>query len=62
MNNVAIIGPGAVGSTIAFDLRDASLNVKLLGRRNETLHYYSNNALDTKYQLDVCALMNTMKP
>ncbi|CRV26202.1 oxidoreductase [Staphylococcus saprophyticus] len=56
MNNVAIIGPGAVGSTIAFDLRDASLNVKLLGRRNETLHYYSNNALDTKYQLDVCAL------
>ncbi|MEJ7472430.1 oxidoreductase [Staphylococcus saprophyticus] len=55
MNNVAIIGPGAVGSTIAFDLRDASLNVKLLGRRNETLHYYSNNALDTKYQLDVCA-------
>ncbi|WP_306790282.1 2-dehydropantoate 2-reductase N-terminal domain-containing protein [Staphylococcus sp. GDX8P47P] len=32
MNNVAIIGPGAVGSTIAFDLRDASLNVQLLGR------------------------------
>ncbi|MDW4256038.1 oxidoreductase [Staphylococcus saprophyticus] len=56
MNNVAIIGPGAVGSTIAFDLRDASLNVQLLGRRNETLRYHSNNDLHPKYQLDVRAL------
>lgn len=56
MNNVAIIGPGAVGSTIAFDLRDASLNVQLLGRRNETLRYHSNNDLHPTYQLDVRAL------
>lgn len=56
MNNVAIIGPGAVGSTIAFDLRDASLNVQLLGRRNEMLRYHSNNDLHPTYQLDVRAL------
>lgn len=56
MNNVAIIGPGAVGSTIAFDLRDASLNVQLLGRRNERLRYHSNNDLHPTYQLDVRAL------
>ncbi|MDW4247887.1 oxidoreductase [Staphylococcus saprophyticus] len=56
MNNVAIIGPGAVGSTIAYDLRDASLNVQLLGRRNETLRYHSNNDLHPTYQLDVRAL------
>lgn len=56
MNNVAIIGPGAVGSTIAFDLRDASLNVQLFGRRNETLRYHSNNDLHPTYQLDVRAL------
>lgn len=56
MNNVAIIGPGAVGSTIAFDLRDASLNVQLLGRRNEMLRYHSNNDLHSTYQLDVRAL------
>ncbi|MDW4582052.1 oxidoreductase [Staphylococcus saprophyticus] len=56
MNNVAIIGPGAVGSTIAYDLRDASLNVQLLGRRNETLRYHSNIDLHPTYQLDVRAL------
>ena len=56
MEHFAIIGPGAVGSTIAYDLRDASLNVQLLGRRNETLRYHSNNDLHPTYQLDVRAL------
>lgn len=56
MNNIAIIGPGAVGSTLAFDLRDMPLNVQLLGRRSETLHYYSNNNIQQIHQLDVRSL------
>ncbi|PHK50028.1 oxidoreductase [Staphylococcus edaphicus] len=56
MHNVAIIGPGAVGSTIAFDLNNTPLEIRLLGRRTETLDYYANNDTNHPHQLNVLSL------
>ncbi|SCS63333.1 oxidoreductase [Staphylococcus caeli] len=56
MINIAVIGPGAVGSTIAFDLKYLNSNIQLLGRRAETLQFYTNGDTKTAYTLDVAPL------
>ncbi|PKI04629.1 oxidoreductase [Staphylococcus xylosus] len=56
MSNFAIIGPGAVGSTIAFDLQHNQPNLKLLGRRNQTLNFFVNGNSTESHQLTVTAL------
>jgi len=62
MINIAIIGPGAVGSTIAFDLKYLNSNIQLLGRRAETLQFYANGDTNTACTLDVVPLHTHRQP
>ena len=41
MLSVAIIGPGAVGSTIAYELQQSMSNATLIGKHAKTLTYYT---------------------
>ncbi|MGZ1848803.1 oxidoreductase [Staphylococcus argenteus] len=41
MLSVAIIGPGAVGSTIAYELQQSISNATLIGKHAKTLTYYT---------------------
>lgn len=61
MSNFAIIGPGAVGSTIAFDLQHNQPNLKLLGRRNQTLNFFVDGNSTEAHQLTVTALSDCDK-
>ena len=56
MSNFAIIGPGAVGSTIAYDLQHNQPNLKLLGRREQTLNFFVDGDSTNPHQLTVTAL------
>ncbi|MDH9160641.1 oxidoreductase [Staphylococcus succinus] len=56
MNNIAIIGPGAVGSTIAFDLYPKYKSLLLLGRQDYDLTYYANGNTKHPYTLTVSSL------
>lgn len=58
MTKFAVIGPGAVGSTIAFELQQYFQDVLLLGRQDSTLSYYPGNNLPM-HQLNVHALNQT---
>ncbi|MGO3048947.1 2-dehydropantoate 2-reductase [Staphylococcus casei] len=59
MNNIAIIGPGAVGSTIAFDLYPKHESLLLLGRQDYDLTYYANGNTKHPYTLTVSSLKAT---
>lgn len=61
MSNFAIIGPGAVGTTIAYDLQHNQPNLKLLGRRDQTLDFFVNGNSTEAYQLTVTALSDCDK-
>lgn len=43
MTKFAVIGPGAVGCTIAYELQRSFANVCLLGRQHMTINYYPGN-------------------
>ncbi|AVQ35160.1 oxidoreductase [Staphylococcus kloosii] len=58
MTKFAIIGPGAVGSTIAFELQQHFSDTLLLGRQNSTLSYYPGNHTPM-HQLQVQSLATT---
>ena len=58
MTKFAIIGPGAVGSTIAFELQQHFSYTLLLGRQNSTLSYYPGNHTPM-HQLQVQSLATT---
>lgn len=58
MTKFAIIGPGAVGSTIAFELQQHFDDTLLLGRQEVTLSYYPGNHM-TMHQLQVQSLTAT---
>ncbi|MDU9418516.1 oxidoreductase [Staphylococcus lloydii] len=55
MTKFAIIGPGAVGSTIAFELQQHFDDTLLLGRQEATLSYYPGNHMPM-HQLQVQSL------
>lgn len=40
MTKFAVIGPGAVGCTIAYELKKSFSTVSLLGRQHKTINYY----------------------
>ncbi|CEF17594.1 oxidoreductase [Staphylococcus xylosus] len=61
MSNFAIIGPGAVGTTIAYDLQHNQPNLKLLGRRDQTLDFFVNGNSTEAHQLTVTALSDCDK-
>ena len=61
MSNFAIIGPGAVGTTIAYDLQRNQPNLKLLGRRDQTLDFFVNGNSTEAHQLTVTALSDCDK-
>lgn len=42
MHKIAIIGNGAVGSTIAYNLKSTKYHIELLGRNPQTVNYISN--------------------
>lgn len=56
MNKIAIIGPGAVGSTIAIDLLTIHPDLRLLGRHHQTLTYFANNNTGHAHTLQVTPL------
>ncbi|KRG08529.1 oxidoreductase [Staphylococcus sp. NAM3COL9] len=56
MNKIAIIGPGAVGSTIAIDLLATHPDLRLLGRQHQMLTYYANNNTEHEHTLQVTPL------
>ncbi|MDG0841809.1 oxidoreductase [Staphylococcus equorum] len=56
MNKIAIIGPGAVGSTIAIYLLAMHPDLRLLGRQHQTLAYYANNNIEHAHTLQVTPL------
>ena len=58
MTKFAIIGPGAVGSTIAFELQQHFDDTLLLGRQDATLSYYPGNHMPM-HQLQVQSLTAT---
>ncbi|MFQ3852682.1 oxidoreductase [Staphylococcus parequorum] len=62
MNKIAIIGPGAVGSTIAIDLLATHPDLRLLGRRPQTLTYYANNNTEHERTLQVTPLITDQNP
>ncbi len=41
MLSVAIIGPGAVGTTIAYELQQSLPHTTLIGRHAKTITYYT---------------------
>ncbi|WP_418129060.1 oxidoreductase [Staphylococcus sp. HKU1] len=61
MTQIAIIGPGAVGSTIAKDLQEKYNNVHLLGRSNKQLNYHSYETPDQTSTLQVTAINDFSK-
>lgn len=40
---IAIIGPGAVGTTIAYELQQILPHITLLGRTNKSIHFQTAN-------------------
>ena len=40
---IAIIGPGAVGTTIAYELQQVLPHITLLGRTNKSIHFQPAN-------------------
>lgn len=61
MTQIAIIGPGAVGSTIAKDLQEKYNNIHLLGRSNKQLNYHSYETPDQNSTLQVTAINDFTK-
>src|SRR5699024_602430 len=53
MTKIAIIGPGAVGSTMAIDLKQSGAEVRLLGRKHQTITYYANHNTARTHSLEV---------
>ena len=43
MTKFAVIGPGAVGCTIAYELKKSFSTVSLFGRQHKTINYYPGN-------------------
>lgn len=60
MTTLAIIGPGAVGTSLAHALENCPLDVDLLGRRDETLTFHEYATSET-HTIKVKALQNAKK-
>lgn len=56
MTKIAIIGPGAVGSTIAYDLLPKFPDLDLLGRETQTINYTNSEIATTKKRLNVSSI------
>lgn len=56
MTKIAIIGPGAVGGTIAYDLLPKFPDLDLLGRETQIINYTNSEIATTKKRLNVSSI------
>ena len=56
MTKIAIIGPGAVGGTIAHDLLPTFTHLTLVGRQSQTITYTESTAPNTETIINVTAI------